>query len=313
MYRRASLIVVLLSSVLVWAADKDFWDTKPYSEWNDKEVEKLLKNSPWSRSVTLSMGTMGAPGYGNESRQQYPRTSGAEPPGTQTGGAESDPVGGGQRGPGGLGDPSERPSIPLVVHWYSRPVREAFARRVLLRKPEAPKEQVDGLLNYDDPTHFAILITGFPGTMPGSAPAELVAETKRRDLSSEEEQSKNSAGGGRTAFRTGATFNPEVSQRSRWKTGPDAGGQRGRTGIETGGRLAAGEVQAGGYGREREARTLREIPATRTRSREESFASSCLRGQNNTWARRFRYSSARSLLSPTSPNTVSIALRAAWS
>ena len=76
MNRRASLIVVLLSSVLVWAADKDFWDTKPYSEWNDKEVEKLLKNSPWSRSVTLSMGMMGAPGYGNESRQQYPRTSG---------------------------------------------------------------------------------------------------------------------------------------------------------------------------------------------------------------------------------------------
>ncbi len=185
MYRRASLIVVLLSSVLVWAADKDFWDTKPYSEWNDKEVEKLLKNSPWSRSVTLSMGTMGAPGYGNESRQQYPRTSGGagtQTPGgagTQTpGGAESDPVGGGQRGPGGVGDPSERPSIPLVVHWYSRPVREAFARRVQLRKPEAPKEQLDSLLNYDDPTHFAILITGFPGNMPGSAPAELVQRLK---------------------------------------------------------------------------------------------------------------------------------------
>jgi hypothetical protein len=172
MSRRVSLIVVLLSSALVWAADKDFWDTKPYSEWNEKEVEKLLKNSPWSRSVTLSMGTMGA--RGNESPQQYPRT-----PGTQTpGGVESDPGGIDRRGPGGIGDPSERPSIPLVVHWYSRPVREAFARRVQLRKPEAPKEQVDGLLNYDDPAHFAILITGFPDRMPGSAPAELVQRLK---------------------------------------------------------------------------------------------------------------------------------------
>jgi hypothetical protein len=177
MSRRVSLIVVLLSSVLVWAADKDFWDTKPYSEWNEKEVEKLLKNSPWSRSVTLSVGTMGGRGSGNESPQQLPRTSGGG--GTQTpGGPESDPGGGGQRGPGGIGDPSERPSIPLVVHWYSRPVREAFARRVLLRRPEAPKEQVDGLLNYDDPAHFAILITGFPDRMPGSAPAELVQKLK---------------------------------------------------------------------------------------------------------------------------------------
>src|SRR4029453_17650322 len=98
MYRRASLIVVLLSSVLVRAADKDFWDTKPYSEWNDKEVEKLLKHSPWSRRVTLSRGAMGAPGYGNESRPQHPRNAGGagtQTPGgagTQTpGGAESDP------------------------------------------------------------------------------------------------------------------------------------------------------------------------------------------------------------------------------
>src|SRR5262245_45950534 len=177
MRRHASLIVVLLGSVLVWAADKDFWDTKPYSEWNEKEVEKMLKNSPWSRSVTVSMGMMGAPGYGNESRQQYPRTAGGT--GTQTpGGPESDPGGIERRGPGGVGDPSERPSIPLVVHWYSRPVREAFARRVQLRRPEAPKEQLDGLLNYNDPAHFAILITGFPERMPGSAPAELVQRLK---------------------------------------------------------------------------------------------------------------------------------------
>jgi hypothetical protein len=176
MNRRVSLIVVLLSSVLVWAADKDFWDTKPYSEWNDKEVEKLLKNSPWSRTVTVSMGMMGGPGYGNESRQQVPRTAGGA--GTQTPGVESEPGGIDRRGQGGLGDPSERPSVPLVVHWYSRPVREAFARRVQLRKPEAAKEQLDSLLNYNETTHFAILITGLPPRMPGSAPAELVQGLK---------------------------------------------------------------------------------------------------------------------------------------
>src|SRR5262245_39910174 len=98
MHRRAILVVVLMSSVLVWAADKDFWDTKPYSEWNDKEVEKLLKISPWCRTVSLSVGMMGAGGYGNDPRQQGPRTTGGggNQPGT------GNQTGAGNQGTGGL-------------------------------------------------------------------------------------------------------------------------------------------------------------------------------------------------------------------
>jgi hypothetical protein len=185
MHRRAILVVVFMSSVLVWAADKDFWDTKPYTEWNDKEVEKLLKNSPWCRTVSLSVGMMGAGGYGNDPRQQGPRPAGGggNQPGTgnQTGtgnqgtGGLNDP--GGARSPGGF-DPSERTGIPLVISWYSRPVREALARRIQLRKPEGAQEQVDNLLKYDDPQHFAILITGIPMRMPGDVPAEMVQRLK---------------------------------------------------------------------------------------------------------------------------------------
>jgi hypothetical protein len=47
-----------------------------------------------------------------------------------------------------------------------------------LRKPEGAQEQVDNLLKYDDPQHFAILITGIPGRMPGGTPAELVQRLK---------------------------------------------------------------------------------------------------------------------------------------
>ena len=181
MHRRAILVLVFMSAVLVWAADKDFWDTKPYSEWNDKEVEKLLKNSPWSRTVSLSVSMMGAGTYGNDPRQPYPRTAGGV--GNQTGTAGQTGVGNqagvGNQGPGGLEsgpggvDPSQTASIPLVVSWYSRPVREAFARRIQLRKPEGAQEQINNLLQYDDSQHFAILILGIPPRMPGSTPAEL--------------------------------------------------------------------------------------------------------------------------------------------
>ena len=112
MHRRVILALVFTGSVLVWAADKDFWDTKPYSEWNDREVEKLLMNSPWSKSVSLSMGMMGGPGYGNE-RPQSPRPAsggGAQPgaggqtAGGQTaGGLETDPSGVRSAKRGGVG------------------------------------------------------------------------------------------------------------------------------------------------------------------------------------------------------------------
>ena len=82
-----------------------------------------------------------------------------------------------RRSAGGLGDPSER-ALTLVISWYSRPVREAFARRIQLRKSEAPQEQLDSLLKYDDPTHFAILIVGIPQRMPGTMPADLAQRLK---------------------------------------------------------------------------------------------------------------------------------------
>ena len=34
----------------------DFWETKHFTTWSDKEVEKMLGDSPWSREVTVPSG-----------------------------------------------------------------------------------------------------------------------------------------------------------------------------------------------------------------------------------------------------------------
>ena len=53
--------------VALFAADKNFWDQKPYSEWSEKEVERMLRNSPWAKTVTLSLGQLqGRGGIGLE-------------------------------------------------------------------------------------------------------------------------------------------------------------------------------------------------------------------------------------------------------
>ena len=33
---------------------KDFWETKPFSEWSDEEVDRMLTDSPWAKSMSVN-------------------------------------------------------------------------------------------------------------------------------------------------------------------------------------------------------------------------------------------------------------------
>src|SRR5277367_1910123 len=39
--------------ICLWAAD--FWQTKPYTDWSDKDIQKIETNSPWSKQVPVSL------------------------------------------------------------------------------------------------------------------------------------------------------------------------------------------------------------------------------------------------------------------
>ena len=59
----AIALAVTLASAVVWAAD--FWEKKGFTEWSDKEVTRMLTQSPWVRTVDLSFGPpSGTRGYG---------------------------------------------------------------------------------------------------------------------------------------------------------------------------------------------------------------------------------------------------------
>ena len=36
-------------------AAADFWEEKDFTAWSDKEVEKMLTDSPWSRNLTVAL------------------------------------------------------------------------------------------------------------------------------------------------------------------------------------------------------------------------------------------------------------------
>ena len=41
------------------AFSEDFWKSKPYTEWTEKELKKMLTNSPWAKDVAAGMQGMG--------------------------------------------------------------------------------------------------------------------------------------------------------------------------------------------------------------------------------------------------------------
>jgi hypothetical protein len=147
---RVAAVVAAFSSVFLFAEKKEFWAAKPYTEWTQKDVDKLLKDSPWAKTIPLSQGPeLALQGSGRGGR-----------------GGEGD------SGGAGAGSESYRAQPRLVVTWYSKPVREAVARRLQLNDPSATREQIDQLLNRPASSFYDLLIVGWnPGRNPNAAQA----------------------------------------------------------------------------------------------------------------------------------------------
>jgi len=142
--------------ICVYAANKDFWSAKPYTQWTQKEVDKMLKNSPWSKEIAIGSAPI-AP---------------SETAGEGAAGGAGDMSGEGAMGGGGGGGRGSRrggqsPNEPnptmssITVSWFARPVREAMAQRNLLG-PEPQKDAVDKLLKYENP-FYSLWVYGYPG------------------------------------------------------------------------------------------------------------------------------------------------------
>jgi hypothetical protein len=108
--KKATGILFLFAFCLLAA---DFWQ-KPYTEWSDKDITKLMTNSPWAKSTGVEVSFGGGPGLGG----------GPGMGGGGGGGRGGGPQGQREGGGGGA------PSIEVTALWQSAlPVREAEVRR----------------------------------------------------------------------------------------------------------------------------------------------------------------------------------------
>jgi hypothetical protein len=133
-------LLLLLTALCLWAAD--FWIAKPFIEWSDKDVQKMINDSPWAHksSVEVSMGA--GPGAGGGRGGGFGGGGGrggggGMPRGPQGDAAGGDPGigGGGGFGGGGFGGGGDfgggggGMSAPVVVRWQSAlPVKQALMK-----------------------------------------------------------------------------------------------------------------------------------------------------------------------------------------
>jgi hypothetical protein len=123
----------------------DFWQ-KPWTGWNEKDLQKMVTNSPWAHTVSVSMGgPLPAPADGG------------------AGGGGGGGRGGGRGGPqGGGGADAPIPGTrepEIVVRWQSAlPVRQAFVRL----KFGAEVEKSDDAKKYleKEPSAYEIVLSG---------------------------------------------------------------------------------------------------------------------------------------------------------
>jgi hypothetical protein len=165
---------LLVAAFSLFAADS--WQSKPFTEWSDKDVQKILTNSPWARSVTIG----GGPG----DNVPAPERSGNRPAGMNSPG-DTGAMGPSTIGPEGSRDRSrdaipsgiETNSVVLTVLWQSAmPVKQALVRR---RYGVEGAASVDAKKLLDENVSYLISLSGFTPEMARASQqkSEILART----------------------------------------------------------------------------------------------------------------------------------------
>jgi hypothetical protein len=140
---KKSVAALFLFALCLGAAD--FW-SKPSSEWSDKDLLKMITNSPWAHGFSL-----GFPGGGGAD-------SGAPSPMSERGGGGRG--GGGAGGaPGGAAPAPAGPAPTIYARFQSAlPVREAFVR-LKYHAEAATSPEAKQVLERSEPD-YVIVVSG---------------------------------------------------------------------------------------------------------------------------------------------------------
>ena len=155
---------LLLVSILCLVAGSapiaaDFWETKPFRDWSDKEARKVLENSPWAALIAVPLPNRGP-----------------VPTPDSAGGGR----GGGGRGTGAEGFGPAPVRVRLTISWRSAlPLKQAIAREQAGDAGAIPPDTEAALAREDE--LYVVAIQGLPPQYTQSGPASTIDAFLHRD------------------------------------------------------------------------------------------------------------------------------------
>lgn len=114
-WKRTAVVLGLLCTCLQLASAQQFWEKKPYAEWSDKEVRRIMESSPWAQQYTVSNVKIEVPGTSKKDASPSSSVLGSRGP-----------------SPGAVERGMEQnPRLVYTVQFRSaKPMRQALIRRV---------------------------------------------------------------------------------------------------------------------------------------------------------------------------------------
>lgn len=130
----------------------EFWQSKPWTEWSTKDAQKLMSDSPWAKTTSVTISGPAGAGVGGD------------------GGAARGGGGGGRGGRPG-GDPTFAGGggrdINIVARWQSAaPMKQAFAK-VKYGDKAATSAEAKQLIEREETAYIIVLDGPLRGLMRG--------------------------------------------------------------------------------------------------------------------------------------------------
>lgn len=125
-------LAVLLGGTLLWAGDKP-WKAKAYQQWEEKEIEAILTDSPWVRVTPIQRSWVPGP------------ERGIAPQDRSSGGVKGQAPTGSTANAAPVGDGADTQEINVQVYWQSsRVMRAATARQAVLHGEKVDVDKYAG-------------------------------------------------------------------------------------------------------------------------------------------------------------------------
>lgn len=183
---RRSLIASLATALPLPLRAGDPW-AKPPAQWSEKDVQRILTDSPWSKTVSITMGgAMPMGGGGRGGRGGRGGGAGGGMPDASAGGGGDGGLGVSRGGMGeGMGA-SMSPSVQFQIRWQSaKPVKLATVRARMGAEADT-SPQAREFVEREEPD-YVIAVIGPPmgappegGGRPGAAPPKGEAAGQER-------------------------------------------------------------------------------------------------------------------------------------